>query len=166
MPLLEDFLSKTWVVDSDKTRILRGEKLNTVKIFSNGEFFEATPRRPFPISHPYFLIFTDMQGNEICVVEDYRKMDKESREILDAILEKLYFMPRIRKVKKLETSGDEFIWHVETDKGPREFRTRGRRSVSKAGEKIVIIDTNDNVYIVEDLSKIDEQSRTLLEAVT
>ncbi len=34
------------------------------------------------------------------------------------------------KVKKLETSGDEFVWHVETDKSPNEFRTR--RSVSRA----------------------------------
>ncbi len=167
LPLLEDFLSKTWVIDADKVRILKGDKPNTVKILgSNGAFLEVVPRKPFPISHPYFLIFTDTQGNEVCIVEDYRKMSGESRRILEETLEKLYFMPIIRRVRKMETSGDEFIWHVETDRGFKEFRTRGRRSVSRTGEKIVIIDTNDNVYIVEDINKIDERSRVLLETVT
>lgn len=167
LPLLEDFLSKTWVLDTDKARILKGDKPNTVKILgSNGGFIEAVPRKPFPISHPYFLIFTDAQGNEVCIVEDYRKMDDESRKTLEEILGKLYFMPVIRRVERLETSGDEFIWRVETDRGVKEFRTRGRRSVSRTGEKIVIIDTNDNVYLVEDADKIDERSRVLLESVT
>ena len=167
MPLLEDFLSRTWVIDAEKTRILKGEKPNTVRILgANGVLLEAVPRKPFPISHPYFLIFTDAYGNEVCIVQDYRKMDDESRKTLEEILEKLYFMPRIRKVGRLETSGDEFIWHVETDRGSKEFRTRGRRSISRSGEKIVIIDTNDNVYIVEDINRIDERSRVLLEAVT
>ncbi|MBO3763249.1 MAG: DUF1854 domain-containing protein, partial [Candidatus Brockarchaeota archaeon] len=75
--------------------------------------------------------------------------------------------PRIKKVKKLETSGDEFVWVVETDRGQREFRTRGRRSISRVGEdKIVIIDTNDNVYVAEELYKMDKKSVELLESVT
>ncbi len=165
--MLESFLSKTWVVNAEQIRVFKGDRANTVKIVgSNGEFLEVIPKKPFPISNPYFLIFTDAQGNEICVVEDYRKMDGFSRRTLEEVLGKLYFMPVIRRVRKLETSGDEFIWHVETDRGLREFRTRGRRSVSRSGEKIVIIDINDNVYIVEDINKVDERSRVLLETVT
>jgi ATP-binding cassette subfamily C protein len=165
--LLEDFLSKTWVMDAEKIRVLKGERMNTVRIVGvNGELIEAVPRKPFPISHPYFLMFTDVHGNEMCIVEDYRRMDDESRKILEEILEKLYFIPRIRKVSRLETSGDEFIWRVETDRGAKEFRTRGRRSISRTGEKIVIIDNNDNVYMVEDINRMDERSRALLEAVT
>lgn len=167
LPLLEDFLSKTWVIDAKEIRILKGDKPNTVKILnSKGELFEAVPKKPFPISYPYFLIFTDTQGNEIGILEDYRKIEGESKEVLEELLDKLYFIPRIIRVRELETSGDEFVWKVETDRGIREFRTRGRRNLSRSGEKIVIIDTNDNVYIVEDLNKIDERSRILLEAVT
>ncbi|MGQ9596931.1 MAG: DUF1854 domain-containing protein [Thermoproteota archaeon] len=167
MPRLEDFLNRTWVIEAKNIKILKGMKPNTVRILGeNGELFEVIPKEPFPISHPHFIIFTDMRGNELCMVEDYGKMDEASRKVLEEILEKLYFMPRIARVKKLETSGDEFVWHVETDKGPNEFRTRGRRSISRIGEKIVIIDINDNVYIVDDLSRVDEQSRTLLESVT
>lgn len=165
--MLESFLSKTWVLNAEQVRVFKGNRANTVKIVgSNREFLEVIPKKPFPISNPYFLIFTDAQGNEICVVEDYRKMDGFSRRTLEEVLEKLYFIPVIRRVKKLETSGDEFIWHVETDRGLKEFRTRGRRSVSRSGEKIVIIDINDNVYIVEDINKVDERSRVLLETVT
>lgn len=167
MPPLEDFLKKTWVVETEGVKVLKGERPNTVKMLNkNGETFEVVPKKPFPISYPYFLIFTDLQGNEILMVEDYRKMDEESRKSLEEILDKLYFMPRIKKVKKLETSGDEFVWVVETDRGQKEFRTRGRRSISRTGEKIVIVDTNDNVYTAEDLSKMDRKSRELLESVT
>lgn len=165
--MLESFLSKTWVLNAEQIRVFKGDRANTVKIVgSNGEFLEVIPKKPFPISNPYFLIFTDAQGNEICIVEDYRKMDGFSRRTLEEVLGKLYFIPVIRRVRKLETSGDEFIWHVETDRGLREFRTRGRRSVSRSGEKIVILDINDNVYIVEDINKVDERSRVLLETVT
>lgn len=167
MPPLEDFLKKTWIVETEGIKVLKGERPNTVKILNkNGEIFEVVPKKPFPISYPYFLIFTDLQGNEILMVEDYRKMDEESRKSLEEILDKLYFMPRIKKVKKLETSGDEFVWVVETDRGQKEFRTRGRRSISRTGEKIVIVDINDNVYTAEDLSKMDKKSRELLESVT
>ncbi|MBO3800759.1 MAG: DUF1854 domain-containing protein [Thermoproteota archaeon] len=168
MPPLEDFLKKTWVIKKEDVKILRGEKANTVKLVSkNGDIFEVIPKKPFPISYPYFLIFVDTQGNEILMIEDYRKIDKESKKILEEILDKLYFMPRIKKVKKLETSGDEFVWVVETDRGQREFRTRGRRSISRVGEdKIVIIDTNDNVYVAEELYKMDKKSVELLESVT
>ncbi|MEM2940574.1 MAG: DUF1854 domain-containing protein [Thermoproteota archaeon] len=167
MPLLEDFLSKIWIIDAKKIRVLKGDKLNTVKILNNKEeLFEVIPKKPFPISHPYFLMFTDIQGNEIGILEDYQKIEGESKEVLEELLDKLYFIPKIRHVKKLETSGDEFVWQVETDRGIRDFRTRGRRNLSRSEEKIVIIDTNDNVYIVEDLNKIDERSRILLEAVT
>lgn len=168
MPLIEDFLRRTWIIDAEKIRILKSGKPNAVKIeiLSNGNSLEVTPKKPFPISYPYFLIFIDAQGNEIGILEDYRKIDRESREILEELLEKLYFIPKIKRVKKLETSGDEFVWQVETDKGVKEFRTRGRRSLSRSGEKIIIIDTNDNVYMVEDLNKIDRASRMLLEAVT
>jgi tRNA G10 N-methylase Trm11 len=167
LPPLEDFLKKTWVVETEGVKVLKGERPNTVKMLNkNGETFEVVPKKPFPISYPYFLIFTDLQGNEILMVEDYRKMDEESRKSLEEILDKLYFMPRIKKVKKLETSGDEFVWVVETDRGQKEFRTRGRRSISRTGEKIVIVDTNDNVYTAEDLSKMDRKSRELLESVT
>jgi len=167
LPPLEDFLKKLWVIDARGAKIERGSKVNTVKIVTerNG-IYEAIPRKPFPISYPYFLIFEDLQGNEIMMIEDYRSLDDESRKVLDEILDKLYFMPRIKRVNKLETSGDEFVWDVETDRGRREFRTRGRRNVSRVGDKVVIIDTEDNVYITEKLTSMDKKSRELLESVT
>ncbi|MBO3763152.1 MAG: hypothetical protein FGF47_03000, partial [Candidatus Brockarchaeota archaeon] len=76
MPPLEDFLKKTWVIKKEDVKILRGEKANTVKLVSkNGDIFEVIPKKPFPISYPYFLIFVDTQGNEILMIEDYRKID-------------------------------------------------------------------------------------------
>ncbi|MBO3753963.1 MAG: hypothetical protein FGF53_03685 [Candidatus Brockarchaeota archaeon] len=70
-------------MNAEQIRVFKGDRANTVKIVgSNGEFLEVIPKKHFPISNPYFLLFTDAQGNEISVVEDYRKMDGFSGELL------------------------------------------------------------------------------------
>ncbi|MEM3715603.1 MAG: DUF1854 domain-containing protein, partial [Candidatus Bathyarchaeia archaeon] len=76
----------------------------------------------------------------------------------------LYFIPKILKIKKIETSGDEFLWEVITDRGPKTFRTRGRMSVMQIERRIVITDVNDNVYEIEDLYKLDPHSMSEIES--
>jgi len=146
---------------------------------------EVVPRRPFPLSIPEFIIFVktpppaqamagdaaakkggeEPQSQEICMLKDYRELDERSRLNLQRVLEKLYFIPSVLKVERLETSGDEFEWEILTDRGPRVFHTRSRRQVINMGTRIVVIDTHDNIYHIEDVDKLDGRSRMLLETV-
>lgn len=79
-------------------------------------------------------------------------------------MDKIYFIPRILEIGRIETSGDEFEWETVTDRGPREFRTRGRMSVISMGNRIIITDMNDNVYEIENLHQLDAKSRGEIEA--
>ena len=184
MPL-RDFLVQLNIVPASALTIEPGSRLDRVKVMLNGILHDdVVPKRPFPLSIPEFIIFIqtqppaqeggseaqgkageEPQNQEICMLKDYRQLDERSRLNLEYVLEKLYFIPHVLRVIRLETSGDEFEWEILTDKGPRIFHTRSRRQVINMGTRIVVIDTNDNIYNVEDVMKLDSRSKMLLETV-
>ncbi|MEM2673742.1 MAG: DUF1854 domain-containing protein [Candidatus Bathyarchaeia archaeon] len=164
MPL-SDFLKSLNILDPKKIKVLLEEQDGTLKVITDGKVLSGLmPARPFPITYPEFIIFRDSYGTDVCILKNYRELDEESRMNLQKVLDKIYFIPRVLKIIRIETSGDEFLWEVLTDKGPRSFRTRGRMSVIQMGSRIVITDVNDNVYEIEDLYKLDPQSISELEA--
>ncbi|MEM2853387.1 MAG: DUF1854 domain-containing protein [Candidatus Bathyarchaeia archaeon] len=164
MPLI-DFLKNLNILDPKKVKIVFEEQDNTLKIIVDGRVLpNLIPAKPFPITCPEFIIFRDSSGVDVCMIKNYKELDEESRRNLQKILDKMYFIPRILRIKKIETSGDEFLWEVLTDKGPRTFRTRGRMSVIQMGGRVVITDINDNVYEIEDLYSLDPGSISELEA--
>lgn len=146
-----------------RIRIGPSEMHNEVELSMDGKvLLHIVPKRPFPVSYPEFIIFCDSEGKEICMIKDYTKLDEDSRESLDFVLEKLYFIPRIVKIFSLRTSGDEFQWEVLTNRGRRSFSTRGRHNVFSINPKVVMIDTEGNVYVIPDREKLDKKSRFLL----
>jgi len=169
-------------------RVEPGNRMDRIRVTLDGVTHEdVVPRRPFPLSIPEFIIFVktqpqaqatagdaaakkgkegeEPQSQEICMLKDYRELDEQSRLNIERVLEKLYFIPRVLKVERLETSGDEFEWEILTDRGPRVFHTRSRRQVINMGKRIVVIDTHDNIYHIEEVGKLDGRSRMLLETV-
>lgn len=154
------------VEDPKEVVILNGNRFNELEVRLNCQVFKGVvPRLPFPLSYPFFVILVDEQGNEVAVLKDYRLLDENSKKALEKALERTYFMPRIIAIRNLETSGDEFIWNVDTDRGQRIFRTRGRRSISLVGNRVVIVDVEDNMYIIFDVLSLDKKSRGHLESI-
>jgi len=163
MPLI-GFIKQLNILDPKKVKVLLEEQENTLKIITDGRILSGlTPSKPFPITYPEFIIFRDSSGVDICIIKDCRELDEESKGNLYKILDKIYFIPKIQKINKIETSGDEFLWDVLTDKGPRTFRTRGRMSVILMEKRAVITDINDNIYEIEDLFSLDSRSLSELE---
>jgi len=56
---------------------------------------------PFPISYPKMVILYDEKGNELGVVEDYNKLDKESREAIATYVTKEYNVANIKRITRL-----------------------------------------------------------------
>jgi len=188
MPL-RDFLVQLNIVQASSLTVEPGSRSDRIRITLDGVPHEdVVPRRPFPLSIPEFIIFVktqppaqagdaaeaakgkggggeEPQSQEICMLKDYRELEERSRGNLVQVLERLYFIPHVLKVERLETSGDEFEWEIMTDRGERVFHTRSRRQVINMGTRIVVIDTHDNIYHIEDVGKLDGRSRMLLETV-
>ncbi len=163
MPLA-DFLSQLNVLDPKTVKIVL-EKENVLRLDVDGKVYESlSPAKPFPITSPEYVIFRDGNGADVCVVRDINELDDDSKRNLQSILDKMYFIPKIVKIERIETSGDEFEWDIVTDKGPRTFRTRGRMSIIPVGDRIIVTDVNDNVYEIVDAYKLDGKSRRELES--
>jgi len=130
----------------------------------NTRFHNVIPERPFPVSDPVFVILKDVEGNDICTIRDTGKLDKKSRENLEKILNRLYFIPKITRINELDSVGDKFEWDTETKKGKRKFTTRGRDSIIFIGKKIIISDIDDNIYQIENVSALDTRSTNMIQS--
>ncbi|HDH06891.1 MAG TPA: DUF1854 domain-containing protein [Thermoproteales archaeon] len=156
---LQEFIKKLNLVDPRKVKIEYDEKRNALKVTINHiEYYNIIPRKPFPFSRPYFVIFVNKDGEEICMLKDYRELDKCSRKALEKMLSKIYFVPLIKKIKKITYRSGKYTWLVVTDKGEREFEVRGRKSIYHLPDgRIVIFDKYDNVYELRP-EKLDKKS--------
>ncbi|MBS7614148.1 DUF1854 domain-containing protein [Candidatus Bathyarchaeota archaeon] len=164
MPLA-DFLGQLNVLDPKKVKVVFEEKENSLKLHVDGKILcSLVPAKPFPITSPEYIIFRDSYGVDVCVIRNFNDLDGESKRNLQILLDRMYFIPRITAILKIETSGDEFKWETETDKGPKSFRTRGRMSIIPMGNRVIVTDVDDNVYEIDDIYNLDSKSRRELES--
>jgi len=164
MPL-EDLVKQLNIIDPRDVAIGLNDRKDSLTVLlkkSNTVYVDVVPEVPFPITFPNFVILKSRDGTDVCILKDARKLDKVSLSNLKRLLDKLYFIPKITKIISLEATGDRFEWDTLTDRGRRRFSTRGRSSVTFIGNKIVITDTDDNIYKIEDVKKLDKRSRSII----
>ncbi|MDT7902239.1 MAG: DUF1854 domain-containing protein [Acidianus sp.] len=138
------------------------EILSKNKVVYEGTVYEVKSHyKPFPITRPYFLLIETNEGRYF-TVEDFRKV--KGSEIIEEELEGKYFIPKIERIVKIDTTGDEFVWKVITNKGNTSFKTRKRNSLFKIDGKVFIIDTEDDVFEIE-LNAIDKKSAKMIDAI-
>src|SRR5690554_1444523 len=88
-------------------------------------------RRTFPYSYKdKYILFKDKEGREIGILEDMAELEEESRRLLQEELEKVYYIPYIRKVINIDYRMRTPVWTVETDRGVITFEL-ARRSDAK-----------------------------------
>jgi len=105
------------------------------------------------------------EGEEVGIVADLKTLDAGSRRLVEAELERCYFVPRIVRVLAVEERFHVPIWDVETDRGRRHFEIRsGQRDVQVSGGRILIRDADGNHYEIPDYRRLDRQSQTLIES--
>lgn len=98
------------------------EAIDERRIMVNGTVYEVREYyKPFPTTRPYFLLI-ETNEERYFAAEDYRKYG----EVIRKAVERKYFIPRVEKILKIDTRGDEFVWEVKTDRGETTFKTRGR----------------------------------------
>jgi hypothetical protein len=122
---------------------------------------DAQASKLFVLSQPdRFVCFRDSQGEEIGVLEDPARLDPASREVLHRRLARQYFIPVIRRVLGISEYFIDQTWTVETDRGTRQFTIQGRDSIRFLSDQaFLLIDLDDNRYLIEDRQALDETSR-------
>lgn len=149
----------------EKIKLKINELGKLVVKINDKEFENFKVLKLFPLSKPeQFITFYDEEENEIGVLKDFRKLDNHSLELLEMELEKSYFMPEITRIDVVERVEGDWIWVVDTDKGPRDFKVKSRtRDIRKLNNgNIIIRDADGNKFKIPNLKKLDQGSITIL----
>lgn len=158
-------LSPVPVLDPAGTKMVLDDRGQLRVELSDGRVFVNARIVPtFPISRPNrFLYVLDEEGNEVGLLGNPRRMDRESREVLLAQADQAYFMPRITRIIRVDETMGIAHWEVETDRGWSAFDMVARsESVWYVGRsRLVIRDADGNRYLIEDLGKLDSRSKRL-----
>ena len=156
------------ILDPRKIRICRDERGKIRLIFENME--KVTVKRvvrAFPLTMPWrCIILIDENDKEIGLLRDVKELDESSMKVLKEELERVYFIPKIKKIRQIKEEFGVLIWETETDKGPRRFEVTSRRDVKKMGKRRIIVrDADGNLYDIPDYARLDQKSMILLESV-
>lgn len=143
-------------------KVISAERKSAVNVIYNGkEYKDLIPKMLFPITNPHFIGLYDKSGNEVFLIEDYTKLDNESRKTLEKAISYNNLIFKVNKIKSINIKGDQLEWDLITDKGEIKTYTIGRRNVVVMESKIVLIDVNDNLFEI-DIEKLDKKSLKLL----
>ena len=119
--------------------------------------------RAFPHSNPdQFVSLMDELGHEIGIIENPKKLDDASRNLLEAELKAIYFVPTISAITSVVSKGTGSQWTVDTDDGEYTFRILGRDAL-KGDEPpaVEITDEHGKRYRIDNYWDLDAESRDL-----
>ncbi len=165
MSSIEEWIKQLKILDPRKVKIFEAF-VDTINVEINGKVYcNVKPRRPFPYTHPEYIIFYAEDDTELGILPDYRKLDKGSRERLERVLKIIYYIPTVKRIIKLDTTKSRYEWQLETDKGEVTIKTWSRCTRWLPNGKLLIYDIDGNVYLVENVLKLDPKSRAYLDIV-
>jgi len=156
------------ILDPRKIRIFRDEPGRLKLIFDdNKEVLIKRVVRAFPLTMPWrYIILIDENGREVGLLRDLKCLDEKSMKALKEELERVYFIPKIKKIHRIKEEFGILIWETETDKGPRRFEVTSRRNIKKMGKRRIILrDADGNLYDIRDYADLDQKSIIMLESV-
>ena len=158
-------------LDPEQVRVYRNQELGgriCATIAEQVTLIEPRFLRVHPLSDPDRYISvreTDPgKGKEQGLLRNWRRLDRESLELVEAELERRYLHPVLLSILSLKDHGGVAICEIETDRGRREVTLRDTRDnvVYLKGSRVLITDAEGNRYDLPDSTKLDPRSATLL----
>ena len=153
-------------IDQYTGRIKRSDIYLVTLTLKDGTVIEnLEPRRLFPVTNAnMYITLLDQEEKEVAFVRDLEELDKDSAKVLQECFKEYYRIPQITRLISSEEKFGSLTWTVETDRGTVSFRIRNRHSDIKCwnNARILVRDTNDNRYEIDDYKLLDAHSRRLL----
>jgi hypothetical protein len=120
--------------------------------------------RAFPITDPRRAVSVcDADGNEILWIDNLDDLPAPLRRVLEEELDRRHFLPRIRRVVRIDGNAEPTSWEVETDRGFTTFKLRSAEDIRRlAGDRVLIVDSHAIRYLIPDVAVLDSVSRRLL----
>lgn len=119
-----------------------------------------------PQSYPNrYLSLLNSKGEEIVMVDDPRDLPNASLKAVKEELSRRYLTARIVSILDAKGEFGATYWHVETDRGTRDFVTQSLQENAQwlGPHHLMLIDVDGNRFEIEDSTALDERSRRFLE---
>ncbi len=154
-------------VDRTSGSLRRSDLYLVTLITADGTVYKnLEPKRLFPVTRPdSYITLLDEKEKEVALIRNMQELDEQSREALTDCFREYYMIPKITKVLACDDKFGIVHWTVETDRGQVHFRIRNRNSDIKhlwGSNRILVRDSDDNRYEIEDYTTLDTHSRYLL----
>ena len=96
------------------------------------------------------------RAKELGMIENLSDFSAETVEILKKQLKLRYYMPKITRILSVKEEYGYTYWTVDTDCGRAKFASSSGSAgaVIHHNEGVIIKDSNENRYFIEDLSKL------------
>ena len=123
------------------------------------------PRQLFPLSNTkMYITLLDENEREVALVRDLAELDAASAKALQECFAEHYRIPQITAVLSTEEKFGKLSFSVETNYGRTTFTIRSRHTDIKSTKsgRILMRDTDDNRYEIDDWHLLDAHSRRLL----
>jgi len=105
----------------------------------------------------------DKREVEVGLLRDLDEWPRETQALIRESLLKRYFVHVIKAVRRIETFPGYFNFDVETDRGPMQFMMRWQsdRAQDYGPSGKMLLDTEDNRYLIPDINALPEDDRRL-----
>ncbi len=153
------------ILDPSKVEFFRAGDALRVTIEGDRSCLRVVPMRVFPLSmRDQYISLRDMEGNELGIIKEPDKLEKNSRKLLEEEIRKRYFTPVIRSIKNLKDKFGIVEWEVETDRGLKNFLTRSlHESLTESSDGFIITDMENNRYEIREMNSLDPRSVSILD---
>lgn len=151
-------------VDAERVR-LREDAFHVFHLSVDGrETSDVRAVRAFPISlKADYVGFMDKLGKEVALVSHPKKLDETSRQALERALNRMYYVPKIRRILSVRETWGVSHWQVQTDRGPATFEVVDRENIRKLGDgRFMLVDADGNRFEIEDVAALDAHSQAML----
>jgi len=122
----------------------------------------------WPLSRPgQNLSFLDGKGEEILSIGGIEELPPASRSAAEEELRRRYLTARVEAIDGIRTEFGVTYWHVQTDRGPRDFvvQSLSESCLHLTDRHLLILDVDGNRFEIRDQTALDPASRRRLETV-
>ena len=158
---------RDWYLEGKQVYLMEGPSgIMRLTVAGDRSYLRVKAFRAFPITHPHkYIGFCDDANKEIGIVRDPKEMDHDSQKLLNRALRQRYLAPKILNVLAASEKYGVSNWHVETDRGLRDFavidHTENVWLIGKG--RVAIQDADGNRFDVPDYRTLDDKSSDLLD---
>ena len=121
-----------------------------------------------PLSHPgRYLALLNAKSEEVAMIEDPAELSTECFAALKAELTRRYLTATVTRVVKANVEFGATYWHVETDRGTRDFVTQNLQENAQwlSPTHLLLIDVDGNRFEIPDVEGLDPRSVKIVKMI-